>query len=173
MKKLPYLAVCALALGACRSATPISADPAGAEPETAAGAARQVDYGPWTEAFLGEAVLLAREVSIEGPPGLLEHFAIGQNPLDFTVDVRATPAGLLQEVRVREELANLPPTAWPPLRAQLDNLMIAVTHRLRVLERPGDGDVVVSARGEVLWKSVSPPEEKRGESLRLAGSRPR
>lgn len=124
---------------------------------------------PWTEAFQVEAVLVAEVVWIEGPPGLLEHVVIGQNARDFDHAVRTTAEGLVQEARVKPALAGMAATAWTPLRAQLDNLIIASSHRIHVLERFEPADVVVRAEGRVVWKRVDGSDEKRGERVELVG----
>jgi len=123
----------------------------------------------WTDAFEPEAVLLAEDVWIEGPPGLLHHVVIGQNPEDYDHSVSTTSEGLLQEARIKPALAGMAATTWTPLRAQLDNLIIASSHRLRVLERFEPADVIVRARGRVVWKRVDGTDEKRGDRLELVG----
>lgn len=118
---------------------------------------------PWTAAFLDEAVLVAREVRIEGPPGLLEHVAVRQEPPYTVVSVRTTPEGLLQEVALADDAPDT------EIRAQLDNLAIAAERRLIVLERPGPVPVVVDATGDVYHARRDGSGERRGETLRLVG----
>ena len=130
----------------------------GAAPEADADAPR-----PWTSAFLDEAVLVAREVRIEGPPGLIEHVAVRQEPPYTLVSVRTVPEGLLQEVVLADDA---PATE---IRAQLDNLAIAAERRLVVLERPGQVPVSVEAQGDVFHARRDGSGERRGETLRLVG----
>ena len=168
---MKYLLACILLLGigACSSTVPQEGDSHSSLDSVEVLRPRPEDI-VWTSEFENEAVLIASEVSIEGPPGLLKHFAMQQNDRDFEQRTRASAQGLTQEARVKPDLVQSATRgAWPPLRAQLDNLTIAVSHRLRVLERPENCDVVVEARGEVVWKCIPLEEEKRGETLRLVG----
>ena len=153
------------ALAACASPSP---SPSESESAAAQQQALAISAA-WTDAFEAEAVLVARQVSIEGPPGLLLHLALEQNPEDYDFKAEATEEGFLQQARVKRELGDSATGTWPPLRVQLDNLTIAVSHSVRVLERPDVCDVIVAARGEVMWKCLSPVQEKRGGSLRLVG----
>ena len=123
----------------------------------------------WTEAFQPEAVLVAEDVWIEGPPGLLQHVVVAQNARDYDHFVRTTPEGFLQQSQVKPELAGGAATAWSPLRAQLDNLIIAPSHRIRVLERFGPADVIVRAQGRVVWKRTDGTDEQRGDRVELVG----
>ncbi|HVS17916.1 MAG TPA: hypothetical protein VMT18_04890 [Planctomycetota bacterium] len=109
------------------------------------------------------AVLVAREVSIEGPPGLLEHFALRPDQRVHEYVVRTVPEGLLQEVTLR---ADVPPE---PIRGYLDQLEVAAEVRLRVLERAVDCELVVHASGDAFFQRPGRPEQ-RGESLRLGES---
>ena len=122
---------------------------------------------PWTETFMAPATLVAEEVRIEGPPGLIEHVAVAQDPDNISYVSRAVPQGLLQEWTVK------PSGSDEPIRGRLDALDIAVTRRLVVLERPAAVPLVVEARGEVWWRRESDGREQRGPSLRLVGDGPR
>lgn len=117
---------------------------------------------PWTDAFQEPAVLLAADVRIEGPQGLLRHVATISDPEEFDRVERTLPEGFLQEIVVK------PDALGAEIRAQLDQLAIVATHRLSVLERPGPVDVVVLANGDAYW-ARGPETEKRGDSLRLEG----
>jgi hypothetical protein len=121
---------------------------------------------PWPQTFVTPAVLVAREVSIEGPPGLLEHFALRPDQRAHDYVVRTVPEGLLQEVTLR---ADVPPE---PIRGYLDQLEVAAEVRLRVLERAVDCELVVRASGDAFFQRPGQPEQ-RGESLRLDESSPR
>ena len=117
---------------------------------------------PWTDAFENAAVLLAAEVRIEGPVGLLRHVATVSDPGEFDRVEKTVSEGFLQEVVVK------PDAAGAEIRAQLDKLSIVATHRLSVLERPGPVDVLVVARGDAYWAQGA-GNERRGDILRLDG----
>lgn len=136
-------------------------EPEGAEPEKSA-EERLLAPLPWTEAFLEPAVLLAADVRIEGPRGLLRHIATVTNPEEFDRVEKTLPEGFLQEIVVK------PDALGAEIRAQLDQLAIVATHRLTVLERPGPVDVLVIANGDAYW-ARGKDAEKRGEGLRLEG----
>jgi hypothetical protein len=120
----------------------------------------------WTQTFMSPAVLVAREVRIEGPLGIRDHVALTIDSELHDYSTRAGPDGMLQELAFKEGLAG------PELRCQLDQLVIAAEQRITVLERPGDVPVVVFATGDALWTTPA-GEEKRGESLRLVGEAPK
>jgi len=156
-----FLALLVL-LSACTS------DPAPDEPRSSGPAenAARADL-PWTLEFMESAVLVAGDVRIEGPPGLLDHFAQLQDPDVHTYRVRTLPEGLLQETTV-EQLGSV-----FPIRCNLDNLNIVAERRLTVLERPGEVPVRVLASGDAYWKRTNSDNERRGEQLELIGHRPR
>ena len=118
---------------------------------------------PWTDSFMQPAVLLATEVRIEGPNGLLEHLATRADPEFHDRTEKAVPAGLMQEITVK------PGAGESEIKAYLDHLAIAATRRLIVLERHDAVDVVVLAAGDAFWKNSATQEEQRGESLRFVG----
>ena len=117
---------------------------------------------PWTDSFLQPAVLLAADVRIEGPVGLIRHCATVSNPEELQRVEKTIPEGFLQEIVVR------PDAPGAEIRGQLDQLAIVATQRLTILERPGPVDVLVVANGDVYWVRGKEPE-KRGASLRLEG----
>ena len=120
---------------------------------------------PWTDAFERPAVLVAEEVRVEGPVGLLHHLATVSDPEEFERTEKTVPEGFLQEVAVK------PDTPGAEIRAQLDGLAIVAFRRLTALERPGEVDVVVVARGEAYWAGGEKGSEveKRGDILRFQG----
>jgi hypothetical protein len=122
---------------------------------------------PWTDAFQKSAVLLANDVRIEGPQGLIAHVATVSNPELLDRVEKATPEGFLQVVRLKEGVHGV------EIKAQLDRLTIVALERLTVLEHPGATTVVVDAKGEVFWQDLDSKAEKRGEALRLEGKVPR
>ena len=118
---------------------------------------------PWTDAFQKSAVLLAADIRIEGPVGLISHIATLSNPDELERSEKATPEGFLQTIQVRSDAPGA------RIKAQLDRLAIVAEHRLSVLERPNAAEVTVVATGGVYWEDVATKQEKRVESLRLSG----
>lgn len=155
-----------LSLGACQS-TPTDASAASeatevpepryrAEPEPPA---------PWTQAFLADSVLMADEIRVEGPPGLIEHLAIRQEPSFHDHTAKTVESGFLQE-SVSKGLGQA------PIRAKLDGLTLAAFHRLTVLERVVGGDVVVRAIGDAQFSELESGEQRSAASLVLRGKQP-
>lgn len=120
---------------------------------------------PWTREFQVSSTLVAREVLVEGPPGLIDHVAFKQHP-DHKYTARTTAEGFLQEVTSERAEGDL-------IRIQIDNLAIAAERRIRVLERVVEGPVRVQASGDVFYKNLESGQESRSESLELTGARPR
>lgn len=116
---------------------------------------------PWTLKFVKSAVLIAQDVRVEGPDGLLEHFVTRQELEITDVDTKTTADGLLQTVRLKSGMTN------GDIRAQLDNLAITCMHKLEVLERPGPAPIVVQANGDVFYQETGTETPTRGASLRL------
>ena len=115
----------------------------------------------WTKEFQKKSILIAREIAIEGPPGLIAHVALKQLP-DQRYSARTTAEGFLQEVSVADDS---PQAIW----IQLDNLAINAVRSARVLERVSDGPVRIRASGEAYWKNLETGEERRAESIELVG----
>jgi hypothetical protein len=122
---------------------------------------------PWTSTFSSPAMLIADEIQIEGPQGLLEHVAVRVDPEHHEQVQKTLPTGYLQQVTVK------PGDSEAEITAQLDNLSITATRRLSVLERPGPVDLVVQARGRAVWHDLTTKQEKRAETMRLTGNIPR
>jgi len=147
---------------ACKSATekpaqglkPIEASEAEPKPK------------PWTTTFLTPAVLIAREVRIEGPLGIRDHVALTVDSDLHDYSLRTGPDGLMQELSFKAG------SGGGELRCQLDQLVIAAEQRITVLERPGPAPVVVLATGEALWQTPA-GEEQHGDTLRLVGEEPK
>ncbi|MEO6708643.1 MAG: hypothetical protein ABIP42_03650 [Planctomycetota bacterium] len=133
------------------------------EPRAEAMPASEKPAAPWTTEFNESSILIADEVSIEGPPGLRDHVAYVQMPEQKYVQ-RATPEGLLLEVSA--EAGNT-----QPIRIHLDNLAINAVRRGRWLERVGDGPVRISARGDAYWKNLVTGQEQRAATIELVGAR--
>jgi ribosomal protein S28E/S33 len=147
-------------VGACGSA------PSGEDTSSStAGAAEPAAGLPWTREFQVSSTLVAREVLVEGPPGLIHHVAFKQHP-DQKYVAKTTADGFLQEVTSDREEGEL-------IRIQIDNLAIAAEWRIRVLERVVEGPVRVHATGDVFYKNLETGQETRSESLDLTGARPR
>jgi len=152
----------ATALGAaCSSPDRPAPSPAEGTPERTV-EERGLQNLPWTDAFRQPAVLIAGEVRIEGPRGLLQHVATIANATELDRVEKTIPEGFLQEIVVKPEAAGA------EIRAQLDQLAIVATHRLRVLERPGPVDVVVIANGDAYY-ARGKEAEQRGGILRFEG----
>ncbi len=121
--------------------------------------------GPWTDAFLERGLLIADEITIEGPPALRDHLVLPQDPENATNTTRATDDGLLQLVEAKT-------TAGAEIRAHLDNWELVATQRLRVLERPVETDVRVIARGLAAFHPLGSTAEggvRRGAELSFLG----
>ncbi|MEZ5973841.1 MAG: hypothetical protein R3F17_10135 [Planctomycetota bacterium] len=149
MRNPSLLALCWIALSACQSDRP-APQPTPAAPApgvTEASAPRPMLSEPeplaWTDAFAQKAVLLAETIEIEGPPGLRVHAALTADTDRYVVSQKATDEGLLQTVATRPEQGF-------EVRCQLDAWQLAAQH-IRVLERPGNCDVVVRATGAPVW----------------------
>jgi hypothetical protein len=149
--------------GACSSnRSPASDDPASGTASAASAEERLEAPMPWTDAFQKAAVLVAAEVRIEGPVGLLRHVATVSDATELQRVEKTLPEGFLQQITAK------PDAVEPEIRAQLDRLAIIATRRLVILERPGPVDVLVIATGEAYW-ACDQEDERRGESLRLEG----
>jgi hypothetical protein len=118
---------------------------------------------PWTDAFAEPAALLAAEVRIEGPTGLIAHVATVSDPEELERTEKTVPEGFLQVLSVK------PQARGAEIKAQLDRLAIVALERLTILERPSPAAVVVLAKGDVYYAKLQTGEEKRSETLRLDG----
>jgi len=156
-RSLPLSLLTLAMLAACGSA-PSGEDAKASAVPAAAGL-------PWTREFQVSSTLVAREVFLEGPPGLIDHVAFKQHP-DHRYTAKTTAEGFLQEVSSDRGEGEL-------IRIQIDNLAIAAERRIRVLERVAEGPVRVQASGDVFYKNLVTGQESRGESLELTGARPR
>lgn len=118
---------------------------------------------PWTEAFRGEAFLVADEIEVIGPVGIRDHVVLQQNTL-AEYGVRTTERGLLQELVVKDGRAEL--------RAQLDNWILVAARSLRVLEVPNEVPVRVRGVGQALFRTMDGEPPRRGAALEFFGARP-
>ncbi len=115
-----------------------------ADERTAAPLAGPAVPRPFTDRFLGEAWLVARAIEVEGPLGLLDHIAAGQDTQSFDYRAESIPAGYRQTWTRRADAVN-------GLRAQLDGWALVATDRLVVLERFDEVSVTLRAAGDVTW----------------------
>jgi hypothetical protein len=121
---------------------------------------------PWTRSFEASALLIADEVRIEGPRGLMDHIATRIEPEYHSYSATTLPEGFQQVFETREEGRGM------DLRAYLDGLEVVAFERLVLLERPGDVPVVVEALGEAFWREAATGREQRAATLRFEGRRP-
>jgi len=141
---------CAFASGSCGSIPVGSQD---AQPQ---------EIRPWMPYFVEPQFLVADEVRIEGPNNLLEHVALGHDPLAHIYSTETTPDGLLQIVEVRPGI-----TDAPEIRAQVDSLDVRALRRIVVLERVGQPPLEISARGQAWWALSNGQDELRRPQLVL------
>jgi hypothetical protein len=104
---------------------------------------------PWPATFLQPALLVADEIAVEGPRGLLVHLALRHE--SDVVDLRSEtrPEGFWQEATVRPEADRI------QVRAQLDAWNLVALRRMTVLERPGAVPVIVRAVGDVAFTPLA------------------
>lgn len=118
---------------------------------------------PWTERFREPTLLIADELRVEGPDGLLDHLATRAETASHSKRERVTQDGFLQEF-------SLVPGAVPlEIRAYLDRFELVAMKRLLVLERPGPVDVVIVANGDVFLREAASQAVQRGATLRIEG----
>ena len=111
---------------------------------------------PWPQDFMDEGLLVANDIYIEGPRGLLDHLALAQDDSQFNYTVETLPAGFRQELRKK------PSVDFAEIRAALDKLEITSLGRIVVLERPGDVAVRNVAKGDVWFHGVAPTNLQTG-----------
>lgn len=121
------------------------------------------EEAPWTDQFAASALLVADEIRIEGPVGLLAHAYTPHDPELHERAEKTVPSGYLQEIVVK------PDVGPAEIQGKLDNLTLVALKRLVVLERPGPVDVVVLAAGDAYWNDRTTKEEQRGDTLRFVG----
>ena len=124
---------------------------------------------PWPGTFRRAALLVADQVAIEGPVGLLDHVALGQDDTRLDYAVETLPEGF------RQVLTKKPGVDYVEIRAGLDAWEITALEQVLVIERPGavgDVPVRVVAAGGVWWRSLDARgplggglEERRGDRL--------
>ncbi len=120
---------------------------------------------PWTKEFQSRAILIADEVSIEGPPGLIDHVAYKQSPEQHYA-AKTTSDGFLQEVSTGANTSE-------PIWIQIDNLRVNALRSGRWLERLADGPVRIHAHGRAYWKNLDTGQEQQAETIELVGAPPK
>jgi hypothetical protein len=124
---------------------------------------------PWPVAFTRASLLVADDVVIEGPKGLLDHVALRQDPANLDYSADTMPEGFLQVLKRKD------PRGYIEIRGGVDNWEIIALDSIHVLERPGDVEVRIVATGGVWWRNtdgrgpLSGGEELRAEKLVFRG----
>lgn len=153
MRKLERLLVLGLmSLVSCNAAPDEPAEPDVPRPPAT--------LGRWTSAFLERGLLIADEITIEGPPALRDHLVMPQDAVGSSSSTRATDEGLLQIVEAKPE------GGAAEIRAYLDNWEIVATKSLRVLERPAEIDVELVARGDAAFHPLGETAPTDGSGAR-------
>ncbi len=123
----------------------------------------------WTDSFGRAALLVADQLAIEGPKGLLDHIALRQDPEHLDYLVETVPEGF------RQVLTKKPGVDYIEIQAGLDAWEMVALERVMVIERPGDLPVRIVAVGNVWWRSTDPEgpltgqDELRGARLEFLG----
>jgi hypothetical protein len=120
---------------------------------------------PWTPSFTRGALLIADEIRVEGPVGLLEHIATRVIEPHHRQAVETLPEGFQQLVEVVD------PASGIEIRSHLDSMQIVAVRRITILERPGDVRVTIKAVGRVYYKADGKDAVER-PSLELLGAEP-
>lgn len=157
LTRLLVLALAAAASSACGGT--------GAAPDPRPGGQ---EVRPWKAYFSAPQALVADEVRIVGPEGLLEHVALGHDPTAHVYTTETVPEGLLQVVELRPGVNAVD----APIQVALDALDMRVLRRVEVLEKVGLPPLEVLAEGNVWWAREDGRGEVREASLRLPGSLP-
>jgi len=117
----------------------------------------------WTSRFQNESVLLADEIQIHGPKGLLEHVVSVQDPARVDYLVKTTPEGLRQVTSLRD--GGQP----AQIDAQIDAWRLVAFNRLVVVEQPGDVPVRVRGYGDAILRDSSTGERTEDAQLEFVG----
>lgn len=134
----------------------------------ASAARRGAAIKPWTDRFEKPGVLVADEIDIEGPDGLIDHVATRVDPEFHERQERTTTEGYRQEIAQKGPRVSGVPVS--EIKVFLDQLEIAALRKVVILARPGNVPVKVTARGNVYWTDSTTHEEKRGDVLRFEGA---
>jgi len=155
------IALAALCVAACAGPDAGGKSDAARKPREAAAAPAPTPM--WTRSFLERAVLSAAVVEIEGPELLRERLALLRDEFNHDHTERAADGGYVIEQRQRAD------SDGSPIRAQLDELVIAVDDRITVRIRPDAARVIVRASGDVYMHIVDSGRETRTATLTLLG----
>ncbi|MFT7486327.1 MAG: hypothetical protein ACI9F9_002182 [Candidatus Paceibacteria bacterium] len=117
----------------------------------------------WTTAFREPALLFADQVYIEGPRGLLDHFAARVEDGFHSYQAETLPEGFKQTFRVIDSGGDV------ELRGYLDAFELVVIQKLEVIEKPGKLDVLVRATGNVYWRDSATGRDHRATQLSFDG----
>lgn len=123
---------------------------------------------PWTDRFQKPSVLVADEIEIEGPDGLIDHVATRVDPEFHERLERTTTEGYRQEIAQKGPRVSGVPLS--EIKVFLDQFEIAALRKCVILARPGNVPVKLTARGNVYWTDSTTHEEKRGDQLRFEGT---
>jgi hypothetical protein len=144
-------------------------DPKGSGSNPGALAALLPPAKPWPETFGREAFLLADQIVIKGPYGLLEHVALGRDPESLDYSAKTIPEGFRQILKRKD------PRNYVEIRCQLDNWTLVALDSILVLESAAGGEVQVVAAGNAVWRStdelgpLSGDQEQRADKLVFRG----
>lgn len=124
----------------------------GGRPEYASAPLELPQPKAWTQTFIDKALVLADEIRIEGPVGLIDHLALRSDDSLFDRQVETTEQGLRITVK--------PLVSGELVRGQLDNWQLSAIRSIVMTEAPGAAAVTVTALGAALWQSVDGAEER-------------
>lgn len=114
----------------------------------------------WTDQFSQKAIVVAQEIRIEAPAGLINHLAVRSDDSLFDRVVETTEDGL--------RMVWTPKVAGELIRGQLDNWSLTAFGRIVAVEKPWSEEVTVTALGEAFWQDVD-GQEDRADRLEWRG----
>lgn len=114
----------------------------------------------WTGQFDGKAIVVAEEIRIEGPTGLINHLAVRSDDALFDRLVETTEEGL--------RMVWTPKVEGELIRGQLDNWSLTAFRRIVAVEQPWAEEVSVTALGDAFWQDVD-GQEQRADRLQWRG----
>jgi len=161
---LSLFLVCLAACGSTGSATEEGITPS--TPEVEDQQISRESAPAWTPSFTRGALLIADELEIEGPRGLLQHLAARVVEPHHRQQVETLPEGFRHIIEVVD------PSVGIEIRAHLDQMQMVAMRRITILERPGNVRVKVRALGQVFYKRDGAEPVERA-SLELQGADPR
>ena len=140
--------------------TEISPDPPTAQLEAPSNPAPVADLEPlpWTDEFQDKALLLANRITVEGPPGLIEHMVFLVDDESFEQAVQSVPGGLRKSMRPKDAAA----ASGAMVRGQLDAWQLAAFEQIEMRVMNDAERIQIRASGDALW------ENPDGERMRAA-----